>query len=98
LQPGVLSHPEAFAMRDSEDLPAVRAVIDITLAEDPSQKLHQNGPQLFAAVRTDRLNVVSVLQIQHKAQPFLLHSQRSRQTIFNQCNIRPKSDFLRFLL
>ena len=60
-------------MRHAEDLAAMRTEIDITLAENPSHKLHPEGPQLFAAVRTERLNIVSVFQIQHNAQPFQSH-------------------------
>lgn len=66
-----LSHPEAFAVGDAEDLAAMGAEIDVTLAQKASEQLHPKRRQGGRTMRADRLNILSDFQIDHLKSPFL---------------------------
>jgi hypothetical protein len=59
------AHPEAFAVRNTQDLPAVRAKIDIPSAEHASQLLVPQCRQLLLTMRADRLDIFFSFKFYH---------------------------------
>jgi len=61
-----LPHPEAFAVRNTQNLTAMRAEINVALAQEALEFPHPDGTQLSRTMRTDRLDSIFDFQINHE--------------------------------
>jgi len=68
----ILSHPEPFTLRYSQNFVAFRAKVDISFAKDALQPAAQNPKKHFAAMRTDRIYLIRFFDGQHD-QDLLVH-------------------------
>jgi hypothetical protein len=63
----ILSHPEAFAVRHAQYLVARATEVQESLAENTGELLEPDSPKRRRAMRAQRLNIVTLLDLDHRS-------------------------------